>query len=156
MMMDEQTRLDALKFLAERHRGQFDERRKLEYKTLFAALSFYVVTVGGILAKNLTIPQTPKLWAWLGYFMFALATSLYLANIHMANNRNKTIAENAENAMVAIIRGDKADLDLFSFTRHWVSWRTLRSGSSTWTWLWQMLILFLFAIAGATLIRFSG
>ena len=51
--MKDDVELEVLRFLAEKHRCLFDERRKIESQVFLASLGFYVVTVGAVYAKDL-------------------------------------------------------------------------------------------------------
>jgi hypothetical protein len=149
--------MEGLKYLAASHRSQFDERRRIEWRVIFAALSFYVGTTSAVLAKGIKVPVN-KL-SICGYLLVAVLTASYLAFIHMANNMNKSIAENAEDA-IAVLLGHtkKAPQDLFDFSKHWTSWCTLFSGAraSRWGWFWEAATLLLFAMASVVLIKYGG
>jgi len=141
--------LDSLKFLSHTHRSEFNERRKYEWKILFAVLTFYALTVAAICREDLKIMEVlrthPDLRWVLGLIVFAMfllvaiLSSLFIRGVHRANDLNKEIAKQTERKIdelgsLGIIPAD-----------------TLRP-LAKWAPFYQILILFLFAVCAGFLV----
>lgn len=145
-------RIDILKFLAQIHRSQFDERRRYEWQALITTLTFYVLLPSAKYTAKVSTPDTTEFKILVAVFFLLLAVTsiMFLAYVHMANNKNKSIAENAERLLAKrdVLRQDQETV-VFDFSRHWTTWDTFRRAGSAgnWAWWWQGLILLLFALA---------
>ncbi len=156
--MDITKRVDVLKSIADAHRKQFSERRVFEWRIVGAVLSFYVLAVGAIATGKFKLPAGGHIIALAGFLILALGTAGYLARIHMANNMNKGIAENAEDALLILLNNPAALIskeDILKVDRQWVSWSTFTKGGSVWGWVWQSATLILVAFAAFYLISLT-
>lgn len=157
---DDTVLLDSLKFLATQHRAEFSERRKIEYRVLFATLSFYILSVGSVLTSTVVIPPNILQSAWIGYSALAVITSFFLKNIHRANQRNRKFAQNAEEKLDKLfslyVFGPTRDpsADTNRFLKPFKG--ALRVLSRNLNWLWQTLILALFASAASIIAAFTS
>lgn len=159
-MTDDKDKLESLKFISQTHRALFDERRKIEWKIIFTYLSFYI----GIITARYSgkLDETFKALHENIYFEIVIAiaflfitiiTIVYLGFIHIANNKNKYFAENAENTIVKIIANqsnDGAILNIFSpSTTHWISWKGVftKMKKGEWSWICQCNLLLAIVIA---------
>lgn len=154
--MNRNGKFECLMFISQIHRSQFDERRRYEFKILFTSLSFYVFSVAAIYGGKITLPidLRLKLMVWIMFIAIAGVTSIFLANVHMANHKNKRFAEKAENA-IAELSEVKEFTSLFSASNnYWVSWGSLfkRGIRGRWAWFWEVVTLFSFSIASAMLV----
>lgn len=155
--LDLKDKLKALKFIAQQHRAQFDERRRYEWKVVFTSFTFYVLCVTGIYGGMVTLPSGRefKLGIFIMFLSLATIDSIFLASLHKSNNTNKTFAERAENAIVKILNSDDAEnLSIFSPIEYRISFISLFKSNlrGIWAWRWQVITLLFFAIASATLL----
>jgi hypothetical protein len=154
--MDIEKQLAAWRDLAKAHRKEFNARRSVEWKVLFAALSVYIASAGAVFSPNYHFPSSvvALLVILFMYISIGCVTAIYLAYIHMANNKNKSVAENSEDNMVRILNGENPQCDVFRFDKHWVSWKTFQDASvgSKWGWIWQTLTLLCFALACSVIV----
>jgi hypothetical protein len=67
-----ETKTDILKSLADSHRSQFDQRRTIEWRIIFATLGFYRGTTAAVLAKDISLPIT--WYTFISYIALAFAT----------------------------------------------------------------------------------
>lgn len=159
--MEVKHKLECLKFISQVHRSQFDERRRHEWKIVFTLLTFYVFIVATIYGRRDPLPSDDlKLAVWIIFPVLAVLTTIFLAKVHMANGKNKTFAEKAENAIEELLKGDEPkSLALFCLkdSKNWVSWRGLfKSGKQgRWGWVGQVVMLFAFSIFLAVLLTLS-
>lgn len=164
-------KLECLKFISQIHRSQFTERSKHEWKIVFSSLSFYVLFVVAVYSGQITptIQESEILTSIVPGMFLALATviAIYLGYVHMSNNKNKTFAENAENAISDLLKRDLLKskmlqtLDIFCLkgSEHWISWDSFcevnREGKGKrgrWGWIGQVVTIFIFAFATILLI----
>lgn len=99
-------KLDSLKHISQIHRSQLDERRKYEWKIFLASISFYVLTVAAIYKDKIEL-QGNYISLCVIYFVFlaqAIVTIFFLARVHWANYKNKSIAEKAEQEIATLIK----------------------------------------------------
>ena len=115
--MDRKDKIDALKFLSETHRSQFNERRKYEWNIIFTTLTFYVLCVPAVFA--IPIHLLGALFAITSVVILIVFIILdwtiinFLQNLHTANNINKEIAQIAEDKILELIAKDRTDEDIF-------------------------------------------
>lgn len=168
-IMDE---LECLKFISQTHRSLLVERSKHEWKIVLTSLTFYVLSVAGVYGGKITLPCIQES----GFLVFvilrliilvafpgsAISIAMYLGYMHISNNKNKTFAENAENAIRDLLEGKTPrTFDVFCLkeSRHWVSWGSFwgKNPDGTekrgrWGWIGQVVIMFSFACAAALFI----
>ena len=128
--MQPETILAGLKHLSSIHRGQFDERRKYEWKVLLSTLSFYVLPAFAKFSNNIKLPegQIFKSAIWIFFLFLAIAAINYLRKFHKANDENKSRAQKAEEAIAKLIN---FELDTESKT----------DKMKQWSLLWQSTII---------------
>ena len=144
--------LENLQFLSSTHRSLHDQRRKVEFKVLFTTLTFYIAVSGASLTGKAALPSSPsfRLLVWLVFLIVAGISSVYLRRINSANQRNMTIAVNAENVIASVLasRGFPGLVpDEFQSKKESQSFgrRILPN------WLWQITIVTIFALAAAAI-----
>jgi len=157
--MTPERKLEYLKLISQTHRSQFDGRRGYEWKIVLTLLTFYVLSVTAKYKYPNDIQLPPCWWVWFIICLLTGITIIYLANVHMANNKNKTFAERAEGAIVEILKGEDPErlLDLlFSLSdehcKYWVSWHGFFKHICKGYWFLQSLTLSIFAIVSAYLL----
>jgi hypothetical protein len=150
--------MDGLKHISETHRDQFNKRREYEWKIIFTLLTFYIVSIATKYGGRVSLPTNCTFVSivWSGFILLAIITSIFLGYIHMANNINKTIAENAEIAIGALINEIflKQEISLFSFEekKYWTKWKNFfTKEGGRWSWITQTITLILFSIISAYL-----
>ncbi len=108
-------KVDALVHFATIQRSQFDIRQKLEWRVIFSAFTFYLVSVYGVY----TLPNfiSPLDYNWIGYayFIFTIILFLFLLFIHRGHVINKKAAEWSEHAFMELAGFGRSRL-LFSST----------------------------------------
>ncbi len=165
--MEREQKIAGLKFLAQIHRQQLDERRKYEWKVVFTSLTFCVLTAAAMLEGDVQL----QLWSkWLpvlliiAIFAVLCATIKFMASVNKANNKSKIFAEWAENYMASLVEGTSPPqdspfpLDEQLDTKYWISGCPLRKNGAwackngTWAWWWQVAVLVAFATVACGLI----
>ncbi len=96
--------LDVLKYVSTLHRGLMDERRRYETRFLFAVLALNLSVVAGLLRGDVRVALS-DVWALRAALILVLAVmarlvASYLWYIHDANEKNKVIAQEAENLLL--------------------------------------------------------
>ena len=109
-------KLSMLKFLSQTHRNEFNERRKYEWKILFAVLTFYVLAVAAVCKEEFKVvsvlsehPGWKTIFGVVGTFVFlllAFVTSCFLFGLHKANDSNKQIAHTVEGIVGSLLQVD--------------------------------------------------
>lgn len=145
-------KLDGLKHISQTHRSQLDERRKYEWKIFLASASFYVLSVAAVYKDEIKL-QGNYIGIFIIYFVFlvqAIVTVLFLGHIHIANNKNKILAENAEKE-IAVLIGHKLDAKT---NNYWDSSNKFLSRKATGRGVFfcQAVMIFIFAITSAIVI----
>ena len=121
-------KIDGLLQLAKIHRGLFDERRRTEWKLVFAILAFYLglitTKITSRLGGNSADVGIPIYLIGAIFLLIATGGILYLKEIHKANHKNKSFAKNAEDAVVSIIKGNTPNLEIFTYAGKniWKDW----------------------------------
>lgn len=144
--------LDGLKHISQIQRAQLDERRKYEWKIFLASVSFYVLSVAAIYKGEIKL-QGNYISILLIYFVFlaqAIVTNLFLAHVHIANNKNKSLAEDAEKEIADLIGYDiKAGSN-----NYWDSCNKFlnRKATGRGVFFCQAVMIFIFAITSAIVI----
>lgn len=112
--MTDTDRIEALTHLSQVHRGQFDERRKYEWKAFVTLLTFYVLCVASKYAGKSRIPDNLlfNIIVWIAFIGIAVLTSLFLARVNIANKINKGIAKSAEDLEREMLKGTSVSLDV--------------------------------------------
>lgn len=148
-MVENSERLDGLKHISQTHRSQFDERRRMEWKLVFAVIAFFL----GIITTNLSdkiisgndsflINQELHFNLVIIFFVIVALSIIYLLCIHSANYKNKKIAEDAENAISDIVNGEEdINFNMPCERTFWEKIKDLKYGLN-WSWFFQMMILF--------------
>jgi hypothetical protein len=97
--------LEHLKFFSTTHRSLHDQRRKVEFQVLFTTLTFSVAVSGAALTGQATLPKSLsfKALVWLLFLSVAGISSAYLRRIQLVNQRNMTIAVNAEDLIAEVL-----------------------------------------------------
>ena len=166
--MNDDNILRYLEFMSKTHRQQLNERQKYEWKVVFTTISFYILAVLAVYGGKIPIPPNPfvfKLLIWIVFVAVAIITILYLANVSMANNKNKIIAEDHEDALTSMLKNQSAagtsltyDFDDEEYrrkARYWCSWSGFCIGKGKWAWFWQLAAVLLFAITSALLLSLA-
>lgn len=150
MVDDSSLSLDGLKHISKIHRSQFDERRKTEWKLVFAIIAFYFGIITTNISNNFLTDNTNPVinhslqtTIFYVFFIITLLSILYLLFIHKANFINKSIAEDAEENIEIIINGGK-EIN-FKMPEKEKSFfekiLNLKYGCN-WSWFFQSAILF--------------
>jgi len=157
--MEKDKQVEALKYLSQAHRAQFRERSRIEWRCVFTAISFFVLSVVAICKGDINFgkhPETILLILLASFIILAIIVIIYLAHINIAHNKDKELAERAEDAIRSIVQGeDDLPQNLLKFEKYWVSRVTLCSGKGKWGWLWESITISLFAIVSISLIFFK-
>lgn len=159
--MNPEEKLKCLRYLSELHRGQFNERRKYEWKSFITLLTFYVLCVATKYAGKSNFPDGPlfRTSVWVVFIGIAILTVLFLAKVNWVNNMNKGLAEHAEDFIREMLKGDSPELKLLFPTKaqKWISWKgtfTIHR-KSIWSWSWQSVMVIIFAVTGAMLLTLT-
>lgn len=145
-------KLDGLKHISQIQRAQLDERRKCEWKIFLASISFYVLSVAAVYKGQINL-QDNYISLFIIYFVFlaqAIVTILFLAHVHIANNKNKGLAEDAEKEIAELIGYDiKAGSN-----NYWDSCKKFlnRKATGRGVFFCQVVMIFIFAITSAIVI----
>lgn len=86
---------EGYKFLSETHRGLMDKRQKYEWKFIYAILTFCVLAVYAFY-KDTSLSSISPYWIILieaFFVVLAVISWYYLLETHIANEKNKEIAE---------------------------------------------------------------
>lgn len=155
--MEEKEKLDCLKFIAQIHRSQFDERRRIEWRIVFTTLTFYVLIVAAKYGGDYTLPSGSGYKCMVRILLtgLLLIAAVFLGYVHLANNKNKSLAENAEDAMIDSLQNSFVPTGLGGLKKdkYPVSWRCfLIDLKGAWAWFWGVLTIALFALASAVLL----
>lgn len=139
--MDENTRIDVLKFLSQTHRSLHEQRRKYEIQVLVGAATFYVFAVAAKLSGKAVSSRSGEFCVitWAFCLVVAGFTSAFLRRLHRANRTNISLAESAEDALATVV-GSTQKPQTEGRRYHMVGW------------LWQTGLLFVFALASAFLL----
>jgi len=150
--------LDGFKHISKIHRAQFDERRKIEWKLVFTILAFYFgIITAKITAKKINGTELTSInvdLIWLIFAIIAIVSIFYLLFIHKANNINKSIAENAEKAITAIIKNaNKIDFNFPVKKKKFIDKiiETFELGIN-WSWFFQSIFIVCMATGSAIII----
>jgi competence protein ComGC len=147
-----QEKLESLRFLAQTHRQQFDERRKYEWKAFYTTLTFLVLIGAAKFSKDIIYPDNDKIiWFLIGSVIILLLISIgFLLAVTEANRKNKSIAEKAENLLADMIQNkSKHDFNIFPVDKHpkgnWLTNLLFHKGK--WSLAYQIATLLLIGIA---------
>ncbi len=152
--MDKDKQVEALKHLSQIHREQFQGRKRIEWRCFFTTISFFVFSAVAIYQGRINLDKCQLFILFIVFICLAIITSKYLAHIHIANNKDKELAENAEDTIRCIVREEEDCLsnDLLRFKKYWTSWGTFCSHEGKWGWYWQVITICLFAVSSIFLI----
>ncbi|NQU10982.1 hypothetical protein HQ590_09345, partial [bacterium] len=147
--MNEQ--LDALKHLSDVHRAQFRERRSIvEWRCFFTTLTFFVLTLFAVYKGDVELAPAASAILALAFLLVAGISIGFLAHVNMAGNKDKELAERAEDGIRDILNGEPCRQQNIEFIRYFVSWRTVRRDGS-WGYVWQALAILSLAIVAIIL-----
>ena len=143
--MEENTKLEQLRFLSETHRTLHEQRRRIEQRVLLTTLSLYVLAAFAVLKGEIKeITTGLKFGLWAAFFILALIAAAYLRSIHRANRINLSIAEAAEGDIGKMVDSERVN-------------EVLRDASMErvhpfWSWWWQATTIFVVALASVLMI----
>jgi hypothetical protein len=88
------------------------------------------------------------------FILLAFLSSLFLALIHAAKYKNRSIAHGAEKAILDILNETDSKVNLFEDDSPWLACECFEKlkKSNQWEWLWQTIVIFLFAITSALVV----
>jgi hypothetical protein len=146
--MEENKQFDALKFLSETHRSLHEKRQKYEWKIIFAALTFFVASVGVVYSHKVNLPESKLISAliWVLFLSFAFISVCFLRSIHTANARNKSFAEDVERQIMAFVNQQTITKITFSMDNF---------RKTYWAFYWQAFLITVLAVATATMLTCS-
>ena len=138
----EQNKLECLRFLSTRHRSIQYNRIKGEVQAFFTTLTFYALVAAARFTSKVDMPDAMwfKILTWFLLLGVGAISSVYLCSLHKGSKINRTIAENAENAIIDIIKCTE------------VLPKELRGKHPAKTKWWQILTIFLFAFSCAAIV----
>lgn len=147
-------RIDVLQFISTTHRNEFDRRRRYEWQTLIATLTFYVLAAAAALKGEI-----PVLTAH-GSCLYAIAIAaalgvcsiMYLHYIQCANSTNKSLAESAEDCLIGYVGRQCFERQAPVAARRPVNEKSRRRCGSNWSWYWQASVIVLFAGGSAAIV----
>ncbi len=154
--MANEKKIESLKFMSQTHRGLFDERRRYEMKMFFTGLTFYVLagaySVKGDMPDNFVESCEEKTIIWAAFLILAVFFIMFLRAIHIANFKNKDVAELSEEAIIGLINsGEKMEAIINPFKNI-----DKKDTSKKWiNFLLEAVIICLFAIGSAMIITNS-
>ncbi|MBZ9571754.1 hypothetical protein KJA15_00210 [Patescibacteria group bacterium] len=139
-------KIDCLKHLSKIHRSQFDERRKIEWKLIFAILVFYFGIITAKITSTNKVVITSPLKVLISSFFFIIAAFAicYLTYFHLANHKNKFFAQNSGDAIRDLLKGKVPNFDIFEF-----EWKDILSN---WSFKMQIALLFSMAFCSSAII----
>ena len=149
--------IDLLKHLSLTHRDHYRSRRATEWQCFFTTLGFYVLSIAAIYNGKDKVTLSIAAAVTLEIFVAVLGVSTisFLVTLNMASNRDKELAERAEDAMRSTIDPSTAlPNSLLGFEKYCSSWRhigTCRRG--LWGSAWQAVAVALFAATTIILIH---
>lgn len=143
--MDENFKLEQLRFLSKTHRTLHEQRRLIEQRVLLTTLSLYVLMAFAILKGEIKeITTGLEFGLWVAFLVLALIATAYLRSIHRANRINLSLAEAAENEITKIV--DSRILNEV------IEDASNASVHPFWSWWWQATTIFVVALASALMI----
>ena len=153
--MNEADRIDGLKALSQTHREQSRERRKTEWRCVFTTISFFVLSGVAVLKNQIHLNGPLKFAFSVVFAALAIITAIFLAYLHMAGNKDKELAERAEDMLRSILDPSQYQktLPLLGFEKYWVSWQTFRRAKGgRWGYIWQTITICFFAVGSGIII----
>lgn len=134
--------LETLRFLSQTHRSIQENRIKGEVRAFYTTLTFYALLSASRFSSQITLPSDPvfKILTWVLLLTVAGLSCAYLWGLHKGSSLNRTIAENAENALAQLVQRDA------------VIPAEIRGKHPVKTKWWQFIIIFLFALASGVII----
>lgn len=152
-MLSNQEKLDALKFMSQIHRQQFDERRKYEWKSFYTTLTFFVLIGAAKFNKDVLFPINAKIESFLivAVIILSFISISFLVAIYRANSKNKSIAHNSEDLIRALIINQEAITVWDVFTEKETSKidkpSSLKTNNGIWSLFYQIATLLSVGIA---------
>lgn len=92
--------LKLLAWLSNKYRREHDARRKYETQYTLGGITVLLVATGGLVLKEVKLPDASGWVFYVPGLCFALLLSLLLWSIHFSNQRDKFRAQAAEDAIV--------------------------------------------------------
>jgi hypothetical protein len=143
---------ETLKYLSTGHRKQFQERRSVvEFRCFFTTLAFYSLTFLAIYKGEVHISGTPFKIFSASYLAVGLFSIIFMAYVHMAGNKDKELAERAEDGLRDIIGGRSCRDQDVKFNQYFVSWSTIHK-KGKWGFFWQTITILCFAVISMLLV----
>lgn len=162
--MNVEDQLEGLRYLSQIHRNQFDERSKYSWKAFFTLITFYVLCGASKLNGRVPIPDSIFVTGFF-FVMFGVVACVaifFLADLHTANQDNKEIAENAEQAIMDILGGGTPKISKDAFIplkdellgpekKRQIFFKDLfkfhNNKRGVWIWRWQVIMICIFAFS---------
>jgi hypothetical protein len=151
--METKDKLEALQFMSTTHRLELDNRRKYEWHALILLLTFFVLSVTAEYRTDVKLPNTNEfnVIVWFAVMGLALITTIFLALLHVANAKNKTIAERAERELDLILADETRPIPTLFLKPIAPKWAW-----ANWSWVSQALtILFIAVVTALTITGIS-
>ena len=150
--MDPAMQQDSLKYLSSVHRKQFQERRSVvEFRCFFTTLTFYVLSFLAIYKGDINISSGALRYINGAFLVVAFFSTVFIAYVHMAGNKDKELAERAEDGLRDIIGGKSCRDQEVRFDQYFVSWSTICK-KGKWGYIWQTVTIWSFAVIAMRLI----
>lgn len=73
--------------------------RGIEWRCVFTSISFFVLSVGAIYRGDITLDDLAKNILSISFLILSSIATIFLAYLHMAGNKDKELAEQAEDAI---------------------------------------------------------
>jgi len=145
--LDISKKIDCLKHLSKIQISQFDERRRIEWKLLFAILIFYfgIITAKITSTNTNSIDDIQKFILLLTFFIIAAFAIFYLTYIHLANHKNKSFAHNSGDAIRDLLIDKVPNFNIFEF-------KSVVIILENWSFKMQILLLFSMAFCSSIII----
>jgi len=148
--------ISALQFISQTQRDAFTNRRNVEWKIFYTALTFDVLSVGAKLKVELDLSSYVK-YIWIAYLLLSIVSSIFLLYLSRAHHINKSSAHKAEHAILKLLKDEQLvenDLQLYSNHKRCFSFKRLYTvgEAGNWAWFWQTVVLILFAVSAALLL----
>jgi len=84
----------------------------------------------------------------------AVIASVFLAYMHIAGNKDKELAERAEDNLRSMVEDENyTPKNLLGFKKYWASWKTFRlAKGGRWAYIWQVITICLFALVSVLIL----
>lgn len=141
----ENSKISHLRFLAQTHRREITVRRRYEWRTFIATLSFFVLAAASSLKHGAPRPTTcdQELFGAIVFAIVTFASCAYLRFMHRANETSKRFAHAAENTIIEIL-AVPAVINAREQAKN--------EAKPIWSFVWQVLFIVAFACACASFV----